>query len=67
MEHVRTPKGQLHEIPTEYLTPFSFIPFGHIITDKMEIFNFPKWSLATSCIPLLILKINMKKLNKKLF
>lgn len=30
MEHVRTPKDQLHEIPIEFLASFSFAPFGHI-------------------------------------
>jgi hypothetical protein len=26
MEHIRTPKGQLHEIPIEFLASFSFAP-----------------------------------------
>jgi len=46
MKHVRTLKGQLHEIPIEFLAPFSFVPFGHITTDKMEIFDSPKWPLV---------------------
>jgi len=46
MEHVRTPKDQLHEIPIGFLASFSFTPFGHITTDKMGIFDFPKWPLV---------------------
>ena len=56
MEHVRTRKDQIQEIPIEFLASFSFAPFGHITPDKMEIFDFPKWSLATSFIRLLIHK-----------
>jgi hypothetical protein len=66
MEHVRTPKGQLHEIPIEFLASFSFAPFGYITTDKMEIFDFPKWSLATSFIRLLIHKAKNENDNRKL-
>ena len=46
MEHVRTPKGQLHEIPIGFLASFSFAPFGPITTDKMGIFDFPKMAFV---------------------
>jgi hypothetical protein len=37
MDHVRTPKGQLHEIPIEFLASFSFAPFGHNWGRDMQI------------------------------
>ena len=37
MEHVRTPKGQLHEIPIEFLASFSFTPFGHYSTVALDL------------------------------
>ena len=66
MEHVRTRKDQIQEIPIEFLASFSFAPFGHITPDKMEIFDFPKWSLATSFIRFLIHKLKNENDNRKL-
>jgi len=34
MGYVGTRKGQLHEIPTEFLASFDFRSFGHITTGK---------------------------------